>query len=103
MQQEALRIAKATQKKALTKEQTKLIAQGIEKGISEYKKQQKAKARERDKQRKKQSFTNAKNVTDLSPQPTESKQQTSKLINSIFVFLPWVLLLASWAYFFIAV
>lgn len=41
-QQEALKIAKATQKPAQTKEQTKLIAQGIEKGIALYKKQQKS-------------------------------------------------------------
>ncbi|MFB2735079.1 DUF2956 domain-containing protein [Shewanella mangrovisoli] len=51
-QQDALSIAKATQKPGQTKEQTKLIAQGIEKGIAEYKKRQKAKARERDKLRK---------------------------------------------------
>jgi hypothetical protein len=31
-----------------------MIAQGIEKGIDQYKKQQKAKAREKDKQRKKE-------------------------------------------------
>lgn len=53
-QQDALAMAKATQKPGQTKEQTKLIAQGIEKGIAEYKKLQKAKARERDKQRKQQ-------------------------------------------------
>ena len=52
IQQEALRVARATQKPGQTKEQTKLIAQGIAKGIEMYKKQQSAKARERDKQRK---------------------------------------------------
>lgn len=40
-QQEAMKVAKATQKPGQTKEQTKLIAQGIEKGIALYKKQQK--------------------------------------------------------------
>ncbi|GIU31812.1 hypothetical protein TUM4433_23950 [Shewanella schlegeliana] len=34
---EAMKVAKATQKPGQTKEQTKLIAQGIEKGIAEYK------------------------------------------------------------------
>lgn len=53
-QQEALAAAKATQRPGQTKEQTKLIAQGIEKGIAEYKKLQKAKARNRDKLRKQQ-------------------------------------------------
>ncbi|MCP3868287.1 MAG: DUF2956 family protein, partial [Gammaproteobacteria bacterium] len=40
---EALQIAKGTQRPGQTKEQTRLIAQGIQKGIDQYKKQQKAK------------------------------------------------------------
>lgn len=51
---DAIKIAKATQKPGQTKQQTKLITQGIEKGIAAYKKQQKAKSRERDKNRKAQ-------------------------------------------------
>lgn len=51
-QQEALKIARATQKPGQTKEQTKLIAQGIEKGIALYKKQQKERHRQADKARK---------------------------------------------------
>ena len=49
---EALQIAKGTQRPGQTKEQTRLIAQGIQKGIDHYKKQQKAKARELDKRLK---------------------------------------------------
>ena len=49
---EALKIAKGIKKPNQSKEQTKLISQGIEKGIALYKQQQKAKARETDKQRK---------------------------------------------------
>jgi hypothetical protein len=52
IQEEALRAARGIQKPGQTKEQTKLIAQGIAKGIEMYKKQQSAKARERDRQRK---------------------------------------------------
>ena len=52
-QQEANTIAKGIQKPGQSKEQTKLISQGIQKGIEIYKKQQKAKTRERDKQLKK--------------------------------------------------
>ena len=37
-QDEALKISKGTQRPAQTKEQTKLIAQGIQKGIDLYKK-----------------------------------------------------------------
>ena len=51
--EEAIKVAKSTARPGQTKEQTKLIAQGIEKGIAEFKKREKAKARERDKERKK--------------------------------------------------
>ena len=52
-QEEAIRIALGTQRPGQTKEQTKLIAQGIQKGIEQYKKQQNAKARDLDKKLKK--------------------------------------------------
>lgn len=52
-QEEALRVAKSIQAPGQTREQTKLVAKGIEKGIALYKQQQKAKARELDKARKK--------------------------------------------------
>ena len=50
--EEAKALARAHQKPGQTKEQTRLIAQGIAKGIEHYKRQQSAKARERDKSRK---------------------------------------------------
>ncbi|MGX2041194.1 DUF2956 family protein [Methylocaldum sp. MU1018] len=53
IQEEALKVARSIRKPGQTKEQTKLVAQGIAKGIELYKKQQSAKARERDKARKK--------------------------------------------------
>ena len=52
VQAEAIKVAKSIQKPKQTKDQTKLIAQGIEKGIAEYKKQQSKKSRERDKAKK---------------------------------------------------
>jgi hypothetical protein len=52
LQQEALAVARSLQRPGQTKEQTKLIAQGIAKGIEQYKRQQSAKARERDKAQK---------------------------------------------------
>ncbi|MGR5146767.1 DUF2956 domain-containing protein [Photobacterium alginatilyticum] len=89
-QAEALKIARATQKPGQTKEQTKLIAQGIQKGIEQYKKQQKAKARERDKLRKKQ-------VKSKQAQP---EQEVMTTVESQVVYkqhwLPWVLLVLSW-------
>jgi len=89
-QEEALKIARATQRPAQTKEQTKLIAQGIQKGIDLYKKQQKEKARELSKRLKKAS------------RQTESSEQTDDSpIEAMIVYrqywLPWLLLGLTWA------
>lgn len=84
IREEALRITKSTQKRALSKEERKFIIQGIEKGITEYKKQQKAKSRERDKQRKAPIKERVNKV-----EVVESDNQSSSK-------LPWILLLLSW-------
>ncbi len=74
------------------KEQTKLIAQGIEKGIAQYKKQQKERNRQADKAKKKQQREKQRqheeiieqdNITDDAPNHSSSK-------------LPWTLLVLSW-------
>jgi hypothetical protein len=86
---QALKTAKATQKPGQTKEQTKLIAQGIEKGIAEYKKQQGKKLREIDKQRKQSQ--KAKLVENKQPEI-----EHENAINQPKPLLPWILLAASW-------
>lgn len=87
-QDEAMQVAKATQRPGQTKEQTRLIAQGIQKGIDQYKKQHKAKARELDKRIK------------ATQQKASSEGETSILTETQTVYkqhwLPWVLLLLSW-------
>ncbi len=83
---EAMSIAKGTQKPGQTKEQTRLIAQGIQKGIEHYKKQQKAKARELDKQLKKAKTPSPDVIVEK--EIMESTSQTP--------WLPWLLLGASW-------
>ncbi|MGL5360754.1 MAG: DUF2956 domain-containing protein [Shewanella sp.] len=96
-QDDALAIAKATQKPGQTKEQTKLIAQGIEKGIAEYKKQQKAKARERDKLRKQQ--LKAKTRSGAEAEDMTEDNQLSAEVQSQFSRATWIaigLLLLSW-------
>jgi len=90
IQAQALKVAKGTQKKGQNKEQTKLIAQGIEKGIAEYKKQQNIKARERDKQRKQQLKKQQTVVAQTTPQVVAN--ENNKITNA----LPWLLLLISW-------
>ena len=82
---EAMRITRATQRPGQTKEQTKLIAQGIQKGIDQYKKQQKTKAREEDKRRKKSTARQAEeNEPQETGQPAPAEAGGSKL--------PWALL-----------
>ena len=82
---EAMKIAKGTARPGQNKEQTKLIAQGIEKGIAEYKKREKAKARERDKERKKAQRE------QNQPQQLEVPDTSSGV-----AWLPWSLLGLSW-------
>ncbi|NRA62751.1 MAG: DUF2956 domain-containing protein [Psychrobium sp.] len=85
---DAQAIANGSQKKGQSKEQTKLIAAGIEKGIALYKKQHKAKQRQADKhkkQLKKQSSTSDIDEDVIEPQLTQPHR-----------LLPWFLLLASW-------
>ena len=86
-QQEAMKVARANQKPGQTKEQTQLIAQGIQKGIDEYKKQMKARAREASRQKKLQA---------RAKQPQQGEHEEESEIDVIEVSrqhpLPWVLL-----------
>ncbi|GHA47131.1 DUF2956 domain-containing protein [Photobacterium aphoticum] len=91
-QTEAMKIARATQKPGQTKEQTKLIAQGIQHGIELYKKQQKAKSRERDKLRKKQ-IKDKQTDTDEVTTATAPAHDHAPARQQ---WLPWVLLALSW-------
>lgn len=95
-QQDSVKVAKSIQKPGQSKEQTKLIAQGIEKGISEYKKQQKIKARERDKQRKQQ--LKAKHLVE-EDSVTENEEAQAKSTMLVSIVIPWLLLVLSWIIF----
>lgn len=88
-QEEALRIAKKTQKTGQTKEQTRLIALGIQKGIAEYKKTAKNKLRQADKAKKKRQ----KNQQNMLPSEKTEQAESAKSNNAL---LPWGLLLISW-------
>ncbi|MDD5322790.1 MAG: DUF2956 domain-containing protein [Methylococcales bacterium] len=88
-QDEAMRIARGTQRPAQTKEQTKLIAQGIQKGIDLYKKQQKEKARDLSRRLKK--------VSRQQEQPAESDDnEVEENIVYRQHWLPWLLLVLTW-------
>jgi hypothetical protein len=86
---EAEAIAKRTQRPGQSKEQTKLIAQGIQKGIDQYKKQQKSRARELNKKLKHASKKGG-------------SCGDAEVVSEVIVrhhWLPWVLLLLSWTVF----
>ena len=83
---DAMKAARGNQRPGQTKEQTRLIAQGIQKGIDQYKKQHKAKLREIDKRLKTtQAKTSSVKESDLQKQ-TVYRQH----------WLPWFLLAFSW-------
>lgn len=84
---QSMKIAKSRQKEGQTKEQTKLIAQGIQKGIAEYKKQQNIKLRAIDKQRK-QALKQRENTK------VEEVAEVGELAKRNY--LPWILLGLSW-------
>ena len=92
---EALKIARGTQRPGQKKEQTKLIAQGIEKGITEFRKREKAKARERDRLRKR----TLKERESTQPQAEQTQEVKPEKAASWSIWIPWLLLLASWVYF----
>ena len=83
-----MKIAKQRQRPGQTKEQTKLIAEGIRKGIDDYKKQHKAKQRESNKRLK-------KTKSDHSEPSVEEKI----VVKSKQHWLPWLLLVLSWGSF----
>jgi hypothetical protein len=88
-QEEALKIARATQRPAQTKEQTRLIAQGIQKGIDLYKKQQKEKARELNKRL---------NKTSRSKEASTEPEEIGIIETVVYRqhWLPWLLLILTW-------
>jgi hypothetical protein len=88
-QEDAMKIAKGTQRPAQTKEQTKLIAQGIQKGIDLYKKQQNEKARDLDRKLKKAS----RQKQQLAETDDHEIQERVVYRQS---WLPWLLLALTW-------
>jgi len=89
-QDEALVIAKKTQKPGQKKEQTRLIALGVQKGIAEYKKTVKSKQREADKASKRKKKQHTTTTEEVQPEVIIKPQNNR---------LPWFLLALSWVAF----
>ena len=89
VQEEAMQVAQATQRPGQTKEQTKLIAQGVRKALEEYKKRQAAKTRELDRK-----------IKQLNRQLAEQRSPPEQVEEGARYrqhWLPWLLLALSWA------
>ncbi len=86
---EAMLIAKGTQKPKQTKEQTKLIAQGIQKGIAEYKKQQKVKIRQQNKEKKK-SLKKQNMHPHLDSELNKNKPCKTQWFAWVLLFISWL-------------
>jgi len=89
--EDAKAIARSIQKPGQSKEQTKLIAQGIQKGIEVYKKKQNSRAREIDKKRKQTLKQRSQQFTQTNP-----SSQVPETIMYRQHWLPWLLLLITW-------
>ncbi len=89
---EALAIAQGIKQENQTKAQTKLIAQGIRKGIELYKNQQNKKSRENDKRKKKE----LKNKLLETSSSDRSENQKSQNFTVLPIWIPWGLLLLTW-------
>jgi hypothetical protein len=85
---EALSIAEGTQRPGQTKDQTKLIAQGIQRGIDLYKKQHKTKARELDRKLRRTDHASAETA-----HPETHRQE---VVRYRVAWLPWTLLVVTW-------
>ena len=89
VQEEAMKVAQATQRPGQTKEQTKLIAQGVRKALEEYKKRQAAKTRELDRKLKQLN----RQLAEQRSAPTQVDERARYRQH----WLPWLLLALSWA------
>ena len=93
---ESMRIAKANQVPGQTKEQTQLIAQGIQKGIAEYKRNQKARQRAANKAKKQELRQRGVNVE--SDKIDCEEESTAVPSPRYGYWLPWFLLLMTWSW-----
>lgn len=88
IQLEAENIARSRQQPGQTKEQTRLIAQGIQKGIEQYRRQQSVKERDFDKELKK--------LKQQTPKNQEPETRVEEKVVYRQHWLPWVLLMMTW-------
>lgn len=91
---EAAKIARGIKQPGQTRDQTRLIARGIRKGIEQYKKQQSAKTRELDKKMKQASRQQA--LAEHQEQPALLAGSEPSVASHRRMWLPWTLLALTW-------
>ncbi|MGM8225769.1 DUF2956 domain-containing protein [Cellvibrio sp. ARAG 10.3] len=94
---EALKIANSQQVEGQTREQTRLIASGIQRGMEQFLRQQSEKARELDKRVKKVRRLAIQQSSELATDTTEIQRVAQVPIKK--AWLPWGLLIISWMLF----
>ena len=95
---EALNLARSLQRPGQSKEETKMIAQGIQRGLEQYKKLHSAKTRELDKRVKKMKRAAEQKEENMSVANDGALgEQTSGSMRGSR--LPWMLLALSWVVF----
>lgn len=99
LEKSAMEIALGTQKPGQTKDQTRLIARGIEKGIAQFKKRQSAKERELDKALKQLERDRAKfaQAGTQAVSGADGGRGAATDTGSGQSRLPWILLILTWA------
>jgi hypothetical protein len=93
--EEAMKMARGTQSPGQTKAQTRLIAQGIERGIDLYKKQHKERARALD--RRERELRRAMERVEGTEEAGSVAPREGSRAHGRGVWLPWVLLSLTWA------
>ena len=94
---EALKIANSQQVEGQTREQTRLIASGIQRGMEQFLRQQSEKSRELDKRVKKVRRLAIQQSSELATDTTEIQCVAQGPIKK--AWLPWGLLIISWILF----
>jgi len=89
IEKSAMDIAQGIQSPGQTKEQTRLVARGIEKGIAQYKKRHSAKERELDKA--------LKRLERVAPEPhAPTDVPATQTVRDKQHWLPWAMLILTW-------
>jgi hypothetical protein len=98
LEKSAMEIALGIQKPGQTKDQTRLIARGIEKGIAQYKKRQSAKERELNKALKQLERDRSKlaQADTESASGADGDHGAAPSTGSGQGWLPWTLLILTW-------